>query len=34
MMVDNYIAGQQAIINQPQMEATDEIGGMQGIEVV
>ncbi len=29
MMVDNYIAGQQAIINQTQMEITNEIGGMQ-----
>ncbi len=29
MMVDNYIAGQQAIINQQQVEITNEIGGMQ-----
>jgi len=29
MMVDTYIAGQQAIINQQQMEITNEIGGMQ-----
>ena len=29
MMVDTYIAGQQAIINQQQMELTNEIGGMQ-----
>ncbi len=29
MMVDNYIAGQQAIINQQQMEITNEIGGLQ-----
>lgn len=28
LMVDNYIAGQQAIINQQQMEITNEIGGM------
>lgn len=28
-MVDTYIAGQQAIINQQQMEITNEIGGMQ-----
>ena len=28
-MVDTYIAGQQAIINQQQMELTNEIGGMQ-----
>ena len=29
LMVDNYIAGQQAILNQQQMEITNEIGGMQ-----
>lgn len=29
MMVDNYIAGQQAIINQQQIELTNDIGGMQ-----
>ena len=29
MMVDTYIAGQQALINQQQMEITNEIGGMQ-----
>ena len=29
MVVDTYIAGQQAIVNQQQMEITSEIGGMQ-----
>mgnify|MGYP003153823035 CR=1 FL=1 len=29
IMVDNYIAGQEAIIAQQQMEITSEIGGMQ-----
>tara|TARA_R100001224_G_scaffold112493_1_gene95074 strand:+ start:366 stop:1121 length:756 start_codon:yes stop_codon:yes gene_type:complete len=29
IVVDSYIAGQQAIVNQQQMEITAEIGGMQ-----
>tara|TARA_Y100001937_G_C7117276_1_gene330768 strand:- start:988 stop:1743 length:756 start_codon:yes stop_codon:yes gene_type:complete len=29
VVVDSYIAGQQAIVNQQQMEITAEIGGMQ-----
>ena len=29
MVVDTYIAGQQAIVNHQQMEITSEIGGMQ-----
>jgi hypothetical protein len=29
LMIDNYIAGQQAIVNQQQMEITNEIGGIQ-----